>query len=119
MARTASPSIRVHTEPGHPMDWMAHGLPEWFDLDARLAGLQELPVRLQFFPEDLGASGSWATTERRKGERRTPSRTPNKNLELGTWNVGTTRAARLVRSRHPSRRQVFPLRTYSIRDIGG
>jgi hypothetical protein len=32
---------------------MAHDLPEWFDLDGRLAGLQELPVVLQFRPMDL------------------------------------------------------------------
>jgi hypothetical protein len=32
------------TEPRHPMDWMGHLLPERFDLDGRLAGLQEIPV---------------------------------------------------------------------------
>src|SRR5882672_1504442 len=36
------------------MDWMDHDLPEWFDLDGRLAGLQEIPVMLQFGPVDLG-----------------------------------------------------------------
>ena len=40
-------------EPGHPMDGMGHDLPEWFDLDGRLTGLQELPVVLQFRPVDL------------------------------------------------------------------
>jgi hypothetical protein len=24
-------------EPRHPMNWMGHALPEWFDLDGRLA----------------------------------------------------------------------------------
>jgi len=34
---------------------MGHALPEWFDLDGRLAGLQELPVVLQFQAVDLGS----------------------------------------------------------------
>ena len=38
----------------HPMYWMAHGLPEWFDLDGRLAGLQEIPVVLQFRAVNFG-----------------------------------------------------------------
>lgn len=29
-------------------------LPEWFDLDGRLTGLQEVPVLLQFRPVNLG-----------------------------------------------------------------
>jgi len=33
---------------------MAHGLPEWFDFDRWLAGLQEIPVVLQFCPMDFG-----------------------------------------------------------------
>jgi hypothetical protein len=32
---------------------MDHDLPEWFDLDGRLAGLQQIPVMLQFRPVDL------------------------------------------------------------------
>jgi hypothetical protein len=35
---------------------MGHGLPEWFDLDWRLAGLQEIPIVLQFVPMDLRPS---------------------------------------------------------------
>ena len=42
------------TELRHPLNWMAHDLPEWFDLDGRLAGLQEIPVRLQFRSVNLG-----------------------------------------------------------------
>jgi hypothetical protein len=33
---------------------MPHDLPEWFDLDGWLAGLQEIPVVLQFRPMDFG-----------------------------------------------------------------
>jgi hypothetical protein len=36
------------------MNWVDHDLPEWFDLDGRLTGLQEVPVVLQFCPVDLG-----------------------------------------------------------------
>jgi hypothetical protein len=43
-------------EPCHSMDWMAHDLPEWFDLDGRLPGLQQIPVVLQLFPVDLRPS---------------------------------------------------------------
>jgi hypothetical protein len=32
---------------------MAHDLPEWFDLDRRLARLQEIPVLLQFRTVDF------------------------------------------------------------------
>jgi hypothetical protein len=32
---------------------MLHDLPEWFDLDGRLSGLQEIPVVLQFRPVNL------------------------------------------------------------------
>jgi hypothetical protein len=35
---------------------MGHGLPEWVDLDGRLAGLQELPVVLQFCTVNLHPS---------------------------------------------------------------
>jgi hypothetical protein len=38
---------------GDPMDGMPHDLPEWFDLDRRPAGLQEIPVVLQLRPVDL------------------------------------------------------------------
>lgn len=41
------------TEPCHPMDCVNHDLPERFDLDGRLTGLQEIPVRQQFRPVDL------------------------------------------------------------------
>jgi hypothetical protein len=33
---------------------MIHDLPEWLDLDGRLARLQQVPVVLQFCPVDLG-----------------------------------------------------------------
>jgi hypothetical protein len=33
---------------------MGHGLPEWVDLDRRLAGLQELPIVLKFCAMNLG-----------------------------------------------------------------
>jgi hypothetical protein len=32
---------------------MTHGLPEWFDLDGGLAGLQELPIVLQLRSMDF------------------------------------------------------------------
>jgi hypothetical protein len=35
---------------------MGHGLPEWFDLDGRLTGLQEIPVLSQFVAMNLGPS---------------------------------------------------------------
>ena len=35
------------------MNRMAHRLPEWFDLDRWLAGLQQFPVGLQFCPMDF------------------------------------------------------------------
>ena len=35
------------------MDGMGHGLPEWFDLDRRLARLQEIPIALQFLSVNL------------------------------------------------------------------
>jgi hypothetical protein len=38
------------------MDGMPHDSPEWFDLDGRLAGLQELPVVLQLRAMYLGPS---------------------------------------------------------------
>ena len=40
-------------EPRHPMDGMGHRLLEWFDLDGRLTGLQEVPVLLQFRSMDF------------------------------------------------------------------
>ena len=38
-----------------PTDGMHHGwlLPQWLDLDGRLAGLQELPIVVQFVPVNL------------------------------------------------------------------
>jgi hypothetical protein len=40
-------------EPRDAMNGMGHGLPEWFDLDRRLARLQEIPISLQFLSMDL------------------------------------------------------------------
>ena len=36
------------------MNGMGHRLPEWFDLDWRLARLQEIPIALQFLSVNLG-----------------------------------------------------------------
>jgi len=47
---------RVRTddiEPRDAMDGMAHGSPEWVDLDGRLARLQESPIVLQFLAVNL------------------------------------------------------------------
>jgi hypothetical protein len=40
------------------MDGMGHGLPEWFNLDGRLARLQEIPIVLQFVPKNRDSSGT-------------------------------------------------------------
>ena len=43
-------------EPRDTMDGMGHRLPEWFDLDRRLARLQEIPIAPQFLSVNLRPS---------------------------------------------------------------
>ena len=70
------------TELRHPMDWMAHALPEWFDLDGRLAGLQEIPVRLQFCSVDLGPSFNQPLLRLRKAAAQAVDRVHRKHRRL-------------------------------------